>query len=89
MADLPILQLEVESLDLEANGVSRADGKVVFVRGALPNETVTAQVVRRKPKFDVANLISIERSSSARVTPQCPHFGVCGGCSMQHLELSD
>jgi 23S rRNA (uracil1939-C5)-methyltransferase len=88
MADLPILQLEVESLDLEANGVSRADGKVVFVRGALPNETVTAQVVRRKPKFDVANLISIERSSSARVTPQCPHFGVCGGCSMQHLELS-
>jgi 23S rRNA (uracil1939-C5)-methyltransferase len=88
MADMPLLRLEVESLDLEANGVSRADGKVVFVRGALPNETVTAQVVRRKPKFDVANMVTLERESAARVVPKCPHFGVCGGCSMQHLELS-
>jgi 23S rRNA (uracil1939-C5)-methyltransferase len=86
--ELPTVQVEIDSLDLEANGVGRTDGKVVFVRGALPNELVTAQVVRQKSKFDVANLVSIERSSHARVTPKCPHFGVCGGCSMQHFELS-
>ncbi|MGD9945623.1 MAG: 23S rRNA (uracil(1939)-C(5))-methyltransferase RlmD [Burkholderiaceae bacterium] len=80
------LILEVESLDLEANGVARHDGKVVFVRGALPGERVTAQLVRRKPKFDVAQTIEMLRPSSARVAPRCPHFGVCGGCSMQHLE---
>jgi 23S rRNA (uracil1939-C5)-methyltransferase len=87
-ADLPVLQVEIDSLDLEANGVARAEGKVVFVRGALPNELVTVQVVRSKSKFDVANTLSIERASYARVTPKCPHFGVCGGCSMQHFELS-
>jgi 23S rRNA (uracil1939-C5)-methyltransferase len=76
----------IESLDLEANGVARADGKVVFVRGALPGETVLARTVRRKPRFDVAEVESVERASSLRVAPRCPHFGTCGGCSMQHVE---
>lgn len=80
------LQLEVESLDLEANGVARHDGKVVFVRGALPGERVAARLVRRKPKFDVAQVVDVLRASSARVQPRCPHFGVCGGCSMQHVD---
>ncbi len=80
------LVLEIESLDLEANGVARNDGKVVFVRDALPGETVRARVVRRKPKFDVAQTLEVLRASSSRVVPCCPHFGVCGGCSMQHLD---
>ncbi|HEY0877231.1 MAG TPA: 23S rRNA (uracil(1939)-C(5))-methyltransferase RlmD [Zeimonas sp.] len=80
------LQLDVESLDLEANGVARHEGKVVFVRGALPGERVSAELVRRKPKFDVAQAVEVLRPSSARVPPRCPHFGVCGGCSMQHVD---
>lgn len=76
----------IESLDLDANGVSRSEGKVTFVRGALPGETVLARIVRRKPRFDVAELESIERASPLRATPRCPHFGTCGGCSMQHVE---
>ncbi len=82
----PELVLQVESLDLEANGVARHDGKVVFVRDALPGERVRAQIVRRKPKFDVARTLEVLRPASARVVPHCPHFGVCGGCSMQHLD---
>jgi 23S rRNA (uracil1939-C5)-methyltransferase len=82
----PELVLQVESLDLEANGVARHDGKVVFVRDALPGERVRAQIVRRKPKFDVARTLEVLRPASARVVPRCPHFGVCGGCSMQHLD---
>ena len=81
-----ILRLEIESLDLDANGVARNDGKVVFVRGALTGETVTARVVRRKPKYDVAEVETIERASAQRVVPKCPNFGICGGCSMQHVE---
>ncbi len=81
-----ILRLEIESLDLDANGVARDDGKVVFVRGALTGETVTARVVRRKPKYDVAEVDTIERASAQRVVPRCPNFGICGGCSMQHVE---
>lgn len=80
------LRLEIESLDLDANGVARNDGKVVFVRGALTGETVTARIVRRKPKYDVAEVDTIERASAQRVVPRCPNFGICGGCSMQHVE---
>ena len=80
--------IDVDSLDLEANGVGRHEGKVVFVRDALPGERVEARIVRRKPKFDVAQTVAVLRESSARVTPACPHFGVCGGCSMQHVDAA-
>ncbi|MGH1361043.1 MAG: 23S rRNA (uracil(1939)-C(5))-methyltransferase RlmD [Burkholderiaceae bacterium] len=80
-----LVRLQPDSLDLNANGVARHEGKIVFVRDALPGETVVANIVRRKPRFDVAQTISIERESNQRVRPPCAHFGVCGGCSMQHL----
>jgi 23S rRNA (uracil1939-C5)-methyltransferase len=85
-AEKPTYSLTIESVDLEANGVSRRDGKVVFVAGALPGERVTVYTTRVKPKFDVAKLVSIEQESSQRVKPLCPNYGVCGGCSMQHLD---
>lgn len=78
--------LEIESLDLEGQGIAHHDGKVVFVRGALPGERVRAAIVRSRPRFDVAQTLAVERSSVLRVAPRCPHFGVCGGCSMQHVE---
>ncbi|MBK8764131.1 MAG: 23S rRNA (uracil(1939)-C(5))-methyltransferase RlmD [Burkholderiaceae bacterium] len=82
-----MIELEIESLDLEANGVARPEGKVVFVRGALPGERVQAEVVRRKPRFEVANTLAVLREAAARTRPRCPHYGVCGGCSMQHLDI--
>ncbi|KQP14385.1 23S rRNA (uracil(1939)-C(5))-methyltransferase RlmD [Pseudorhodoferax sp. Leaf267] len=85
--------LDVVSLDLEAQGVARrADGKVVFIEGALPFEQVGANVYRKKNQFEQATLLSIRRESSQRVRPACPHFGLhegaCGGCKMQHLHVS-
>ena len=78
--------LDIESLDLEARGVARREGKVVFVEGALPGEKVLANIIRSKPSFDTARVERILKSSSQRVQPPCPHFGVCGGCAMQHLD---
>lgn len=77
--------VKIESLDLEGQGVTHVDGKVVFVDGALPEETVEIEIVRRKKSFDKARLLRVIKSSSQRVVPACPHFGVCGGCVMQHL----
>ncbi|MFN7369732.1 MAG: 23S rRNA (uracil(1939)-C(5))-methyltransferase RlmD [Burkholderiales bacterium] len=76
----------VESLDLEARGVAKQDGKVIFIDGALPGETVQYSSYRKKPSYEFAQLTEIKRSSSVRISPRCPHFGVCGGCSMQHLD---
>ena len=82
--------LEVDSLDLDAQGVARnADGKVVFIEGALPGERVQVRVNRRKKQWEQATLAAIGRESAQRVVPGCPHFGLhagaCGGCKMQHL----
>ena len=82
----------IESLDLEAQGVAhRADGKVVFIKGALPFELVSATVHRKKNNWEQGVVTSIHRESSQRVQPGCPHFGLhegaCGGCKMQHLHI--
>ena len=89
----PVEWLNVESLDIEAQGVAhKADGKVVFIDGALPFEVVSANVNRKKENWEKATLTAIQRESSQRVTPGCPHFGMhegaCGGCKMQHLHVA-
>ncbi|PKO56321.1 MAG: 23S rRNA (uracil(1939)-C(5))-methyltransferase RlmD [Betaproteobacteria bacterium HGW-Betaproteobacteria-21] len=76
----------IESLDHEGRGVARVDGKAVFVDGALPGETVEYTVHRSRPTYDQAEATRIIRASAQRVAPRCPHFGTCGGCSMQHLD---
>jgi 23S rRNA (uracil1939-C5)-methyltransferase len=89
---LPEGWLEVDALDIDAQGVARrADGKVVFIEGALPSERVSANVNRKKNNWEQATLTAIHRESSQRVRPRCPHFGLhegaCGGCKMQHLHV--
>ena len=78
--------LTVESLDLEARGIARREGKVVFIEGALPGERVTVNVFRKKPSFEIGKVQVIARQSSQRVVPKCIYAGICGGCMMQHLE---
>ena len=78
------ITVDIESLDQEGRGVAHADGKVVFVTGALTGERVAIELLKRKPSYDTARVVTIERASASRVTPRCPHFGVCGGCTLQH-----
>ena len=80
------IELEIESLDQDGRGIAHADGKVVFVEGALTGERVRARPLRSKARYALAETVEVLRASASRVTPACPHFGVCGGCSMQHLE---
>jgi 23S rRNA (uracil1939-C5)-methyltransferase len=90
--NFPADSLYVKSLDLEAQGVAhRSDGKVVFIKGALPFEWVSAVVHRKKNSYEQGAVTAIHRESSQRVKPGCPHFGLhegaCGGCKMQHLHV--
>ena len=85
-------RFSIESLDIEAQGIAhKADGKVVFIEGALPFEIVGANVHRKKNSFEQGTVTQIHRESSQRVTPGCPNFGLhagaCGGCKMQHLHV--
>ena len=81
----------IESLDLEGRGVARReDGKVLFIEGALPFETVKAQINIRKANWEVGVCVQVLKESSQRVNPECEYFGLkrtnCGGCKMQHLD---
>ena len=76
----------ISALDQEGRGVTHVDGKVVFVEGALIGERVAIEVIRNKPSYALARMTELFLASHERVTPHCPHFGVCGGCSLQHLE---
>lgn len=84
--------IDIESLDMEARGVGHlknedgTPGKVVFVEGALPKERVVYSSYRKKANWEAAKMMSILKESSLRTKPKCSYFGICGGCSMQHLE---
>jgi 23S rRNA (uracil1939-C5)-methyltransferase len=78
----------IESLDQEGRGVAHVDGKTIFIDGALPNEQVTYQSIRIKPSYEVANVVEVLQASSERVTPKCPHYGLCGGCKLQHMDAT-
>lgn len=61
------------------------DGRVVFVEGAAPEETVEAELYETKKRFARARVLSVLQPGPDRIEPECPHYGVCGGCTLQHL----
>jgi 23S rRNA (uracil1939-C5)-methyltransferase len=82
----PVAEAVVESVDQEGRGVAHCNGKAIFIDGALPGERVTYSVYMKKPSFELAQVQQVLHASSSRTTPKCRHFGVCGGCAMQHYE---
>ncbi len=87
-APQPASPVRVESLDQEGRGLARIDGKAVFVEGALPGELVTLVTLKRKPTYEIARVDRVLEASASRTAPRCPHFGVCGGCTLQHADPS-
>lgn len=84
----PAEPVTIESLDQEGRGIARVAGKAVFVEGALPGETTSIDIVKRKPSYEIARVRQVLQPSPSRVDPGCVHFGTCGGCTMQHLEAT-
>ena len=79
------LTLTVHDLASDGHGIARSGRDVYFIPGALPGETVVAQMLERKRKIWYCRLVSIEQVSEHRIEPACPHYKRCGGCDLQHL----
>ena len=79
--------VDIDSLDQEGRGVGRWQGKTIFVEGALPGERVEFSPYRRKPAYELARASRLMHESAQRATAACPHYGVCGGCSLQHMDV--
>jgi 23S rRNA (uracil1939-C5)-methyltransferase len=76
----------IDDLAHDGRGVAHIDGKAVFIDGALPGETVRFHYTVRHSQHDEGVLEAVLEPAPGRVEPRCPHFGVCGGCVLQHLD---
>ncbi|MDB6164446.1 MAG: rumA [Xanthomonadaceae bacterium] len=82
--------IAVTGLTHDGRGVARREsGKAVFISGALPGERVMAQQTARQRNFDEAKVVEVLEASPDRVSPRCSHFGVCGGCALQHMDQGE
>ena len=82
----PEIEVEIEGLTHEGRGLTHFDGKAIFVDYALPGERVRMRYSRVQRRYDEGVAVEVLRASPDRVEARCPHFGVCGGCSLQHLD---
>ena len=81
-----IEDIVVETMAAEGKCLSRIGGLVIFLEGGAPGDTVDVQLTKIKSSFLEGRVTKIKRYSDARATPFCQHFGVCGGCSWQHIQ---
>lgn len=86
-----ILELEVLGYAAGGNCVARHEGKVIFIRGVIPGETVRVKLNddEKSKRFTTATLVEVITPAVKRVTPPCQHFGECGGCDWQHISIDE
>ena len=80
------IEANIESLAHDGRGIARVEGKTVFVHGALAGERVRFRLTRRLRRHDEAVVTEVLEPSPQRVEPRCAHFGLCGGCALQHMD---
>ena len=80
-----LYQLKIEGLSHEGRGIAHHGEKIIFTRGALPGESVTAVRTLSRSKYEEADVVEILKPSPERINPKCDVYGICGGCSFQHL----
>lgn len=78
-------QATIETFSHDGRGIARINGKTTFIQAALPGETVMFQYTQTKRDFDEGRTLSVINASDLRAEPRCPHYALCGGCSLQHL----
>ena len=79
------VETEITDLSHDGRGVAHVAGKTVFVAGALPGERVQLRYTGKHRHYDEAAVETLLTRAPDRVEPRCAHFGVCGGCALQHL----
>jgi len=80
------LSVTIDDLAFGGEGVGRADGYVVFVRGGIPGDRLRVRLDQARSRFGRGTIEAIEVPSPHRVEAPCPYFGRCGGCRLQHVD---
>ena len=83
------ITLEIQNIGYDGAGCGYNDGTPVFVKKVLPNETVSARLIKKNSKYSLARLINILSPSDKRIEPICPHFAWCCGCDYMHTDYDN
>src|SRR5689334_4585113 len=78
---------EVHSLSHDGRGIATISNKTTFISGALHNETVAYKITQKRSHYNEAEILEVLNASKERAIPPCEHFGICGGCSLQHMSM--
>lgn len=78
---------KIHALSHDGRGIATIENKTTFIAGALPQETVSYRITNKRGSFNEAIALEILEKSADRATPPCQHFGLCGGCSLQHMSI--
>ena len=79
------IELTLDRLTQDGRGIGRWQGRTVFAEGGLPGEKVDTRVMRARSKLIETRVERVLEASPERLSPPCPHFALCGGCSLQHM----
>jgi 23S rRNA (uracil1939-C5)-methyltransferase len=82
------VQVKIESMAYKGYGVARVDHKVLFVPFSVTGDEAWAEIVEEKKDYGIAKIETLIQPSPWRTAPQCPYFGICGGCQWQHIDYS-
>jgi 23S rRNA (uracil1939-C5)-methyltransferase len=86
---MTVLEADIPGVPHDGRGVAHVAGKAVFVAGALAGERVRLRFTSKRRHYDEAIVEEVLQASPHRVAPKCAHFGVCGGCALQHLDPAE
>lgn len=81
-----IIVTTIEDISGDGAGIGKVDGMAVFIDGCMPGDTVRAEVTKAKKNYAFARTLEITEFSADRISPLCPHYASCGGCTYQEYD---
>jgi len=81
--------MKIIDLGINGEGIAKEDGKVFFLDGGLIDEEVEYEITEENDKFSRGKVTKVIKESKDRQNPNCPYFGLCGGCQLQHLKYEE
>lgn len=83
----PEITLDINGLSHDGRGIATHAGKTLFIHGAMPGEKVLAKITKQHRRYSEGKVLEVLTASHDRVAPLCSHYGICGGCSLQHMNM--
>lgn len=84
-----MFEIKIEKMEHQGRGIGYVDGKVTFIKNALPEEIVLGKVIKETKNYNVAEVVEYKKKSEHRKEPFCPYFTICGGCDLEHMNYED